>query len=137
MGSWLLDDIDDLLTTGGVTTTIYRGYMPPSPDEAVQIIETGGLAPIHAMSGGPGNAVVERPTFQVIRRSPAYARARAEMNVIWKLLDGHGDVTVNGTRYQWIEARQSPFPLGQDESGRWLLACNFLAAKALSTSTST
>ena len=28
----LLDDIDDLLSTGGVTTTIYRADMPDQPN---------------------------------------------------------------------------------------------------------
>jgi hypothetical protein len=137
MGTFLLDDLADLLSTGGVTTQIYRGFMPEKPDEAVQLVETGGIGPVHAMASAPGLAVEERASVQIVRRSATYQRARASMNVIFRLLDGAGDRTVNGTRYLWIEAIQSPFALGQDETGRTLVACNFNVCKALSTSTST
>jgi hypothetical protein len=132
----ILDDLADYLSTSGVTTPIFRGFMPEKPNEAIQLLETGGQAPRRAMGPGPGNAVEEVAGLQVIRRSPVYQRARIEMNVIWKLLDGLGDYTQGTTRYRWIEARQSPFPLGRDESDRTLIACNFLVAKHLSTSTS-
>lgn len=111
--------------------------MPPSPDEALQIVVTGAYAPVHAFSATAGAAVEERPSVQIIRRSPVLQRALVEMNVIWKLLDGAGDRSINGTRYLWIEAQQSPFPLGRDESNRSLVACNFSVAKAVSTATST
>lgn len=134
---FLLDDLADLLSSGGVTTTTYKGFLPELPDDALLLSETGGLPPVHAMSGSAGNAVEERPSVQVMRRSPVYNRARAEMNVIVKLLDGFGDRSINGTRYLWIAAKQSPFPLPTDASGRFLQVCNFDIAKALSTSTST
>lgn len=134
----LTSDIRDLLTSGGITSpTIYRGFMPEKPDDAVQILETGGQPPVHRMSASPGNAVEEVAGFQIIRRSPSYDRARASMNAIWKLLDGEGDRTINDVRYLWIEARQSPFALGRDDTDRTLMVCNFLAFKELSTATST
>jgi len=133
----LLDDLADLLSSGGVATTTYRGIMPEIPDDALQLVETGGLAAVHAMSASAGAAHEERPTVQIMRRSPVYNRARAEMNVIWKLLDGLGDRSINGTRYLWIAARQSPFGVGRDETNRYLVACNFDVCKALSTTTST
>lgn len=137
MGTFLLDDLSDLLTTGGVATTIYKGFMPGQPDDAIQLVETGGFPAVHAMSTGPGNAVEERPTVQIIRRSLVYNRARAEMQYIWRLLDGHGDRTINGTSYRWIAALQQPFALPNDETNRTLIACNFTIAKAVSTATST
>lgn len=134
---FVLDDLKDLMSTGGVTTTIYKGLMPPSPDEAFQIVETGGAPPVRAFRSSAGEAVVERPTVQIVRRSPSYQRARAEMNYAYRLLDGAGDRTVNGTRYLFIEALQSPFHLGRDETNREQVACNFRVHKAMSTSTST
>ena len=137
MGTLLHDDIADLLTSGGITTSIYRGFMPEGPDEAVQIVATPGFGPIHAFAPSAGMAVEERPTVQIIRRSASLRRAFAEMNVIWKMLDGAGDRTINGTRYAWIEALQSPFPLPRDTTDRSEVACNFLISKAVSTATST
>jgi hypothetical protein len=133
----VLDDIGDLVSTGGVSTTQYLGFLPERPDEALGFFESGGLGPVHAMAGGPGLAVEEAAGIQVIRRSASYRRARVEMAVIFRLLDGFGDRVLDGTRYSWIEAVQSPFSLGQDESGRSMVACNFLVWKALTTSTST
>ncbi|OHD24748.1 MAG: hypothetical protein A2Y38_06010 [Spirochaetes bacterium GWB1_59_5] len=133
----VLDDLADYISSGGVATTTYRGWMPEKPDEAIQLVETGGMAPVPQMSGTTGVVVEERPSVQVVRRSPSYQRARVEMNVIFGLLQGLGGRTINGTDYKWVEAIQSPFVLGQDESGRTLMACNFRVFKALSTSTST
>mgnify|MGYP001576753400 FL=1 len=130
-------DLADYLTTGGITTTKFGALMPPTPDDAIQIIETGGMPPVHAFSSVAGAAVEERPHVQIVRRSMVYARARAEMNVIWRMLDGAGDMTINGTRYKWIESLQSPFSIGRDETQRELIACNFRVCKALTTSTST
>ena len=126
----LADDIADFLSSGGITTTIYRGFLPQLPSDAVQIVETGGLAPVPKM-GGAGGAVTERPAFQVVRRSESVATARTEMNTIWKLLHWAGDRNINGVRYLLIEARQSPFALPKDESNRALYAANFLVHKEI------
>jgi len=129
----LLDDIDDLLTTGGVATTIYRGFMADRPNDAVAIIETGGLPPIKGMADGPGEALFERATVQITRRSTSYDTARDSMHTIYTLLDGVTQRTINSTRYSMIAALQSPFGLGRDESGRTMLGCNFTCWKTLST----
>lgn len=141
---YLLDDMSDLLTTGGVTATIYKGFLPPQPDDAVLILDTGGFGPIRAMPGsagrggvGAGLIVQERPTIQVTRRSASPQRARADINFIMRLLDGEGDRQINGTQYGLITALQSPASLPDDESGRKLMVCNFVVEKALTTSTST
>ena len=145
MASYILDDLKDLLSSGGVTTTLYREFMPPSPDDAILLRETGGYPAHRAMPGnaargggvGSGQIVVERVTVQITRRSPSAQRAIAEMNYIYRFLDGAGDRDINGTRYNHIMALQPPFPLPADESGRSLRVLNFLVEKALSTSTST
>lgn len=134
---FVLDDLADLLSSGGVTTTIYQGFLPEQPDDALVLIETGGMPAVHAFSPTAGNAVAERPSVQIIRRSPVYNRARAEMQYIWRMLDGFGDRSINGTRYMWIASRHMPFALPEDETRRTLIACNFDISKAVSTSTST
>jgi hypothetical protein len=128
----LLDDIADLLTTGAISTTIYKGYMPEQPDDAFSVVETGGLGAVHAMSTGPGNALLEVPGFQLVRRSSSYQTARSGMQDAFDLLDGLSERTINSTRYSYVVAQQSPFSLGRDESQRSRIVLNFLAYKTLS-----
>jgi hypothetical protein len=129
----LLDDIADLLTTGGITTTIYKGRLQDRPNDAIALLETGGQPAIHAMSTGPGNALFERPSVQILRRSTSYNTARAEMNTIHNLLDGVTQRTINSTRYSMIQAVQPPFAIDRDSADRAMLSCNFLCMKTLST----
>jgi hypothetical protein len=129
----LLDDISDLLTTGSITTQIYKSFMPEQPDDAFVLTETAGLGPIHAMAGSPGQAPIEVAGLQVIRRSASYETARTAMQDVMNLLDGLSERTINATRYSYVEATQVPFSLGRDDSERSMLAVNFLAYKDLST----
>jgi hypothetical protein len=129
----LLDDISDLLSTGGVSTTIYKGFMPEQPNDAIILTETPGLGPIQAMSSGPGNASMEVAGLQVLQRSQSYSTARLGMQTVMNLLDGLSERTINATRYSYVTARQVPFSLGRDVSSRSMVAVNFLAYKDLST----
>ena len=129
----LLDDISDLLSTGGVTTSIYKGFMPEQPSDAFLLTETAGLGPIHAMSTGPGQAKLEVAGLQVIRRSQSYSTARRGMQTVMDLLDGLNERTINATRYSYVSAQQVPFSLGRDDAERTMLSVNFLAWKDLST----
>ena len=49
------------------------------------------------------------------------------------MLHNVGNRTVNGVRYLWVSAVQSPFLMGRDENNRPLIAVNFDVMKALST----
>ncbi len=129
----LLDDIADLLSTGGVTTTIYKGFMPEKPDTAILLTETGGQGPIHAMSTGPGQAKLEVAGLQVLGRSASYQTARTNMQSVMNLLDGLNERTINATRYSYVAAQQVPFSIGHDGAARSMLSVNFLAWKDLST----
>jgi hypothetical protein len=129
----LLDDISDLLSTGGVSTTIYKGFMPEQPNDAIILTETAGLGPIQAMSSGPGTASMEVAGLQVIQRSQSYATARLGMQTVMNLLDGLSERTINSTRYSYVTAQQVPFSLGRDVSERSMVTVNFLAYKDLST----
>jgi len=67
---FVLSDLSDLLTSGGITTTIYQGFMPPTPVEAIQLVVSGGFEPVRAFASTAGEGiVVERPTVQIVRRS--------------------------------------------------------------------
>ena len=135
----LLDDMGDLLSTGGLGTvgsTIFLGYEPPAPDAVVVVYETAGLAPERAMSPLAGTVVCERPGVQIVCRGVRddYATPRQQAHLAWKLIEGLQPRTLNGRRYLYAEAIQSPFPMRRDDVGRVLIGFNAVAWKELATS---
>lgn len=131
----LLDDLADYLSTSGISGTIYKGVMQETPDAAVGIYETGGIASVKAMNPNPGQAVLEQPSVQIVCRDvpEEYSVARLKAQNIFAVMDGMPTRSINGVEYKWGSARQSPFLLGRDEAGRVLIACNYDIKKALST----
>ena len=141
----ILDDLADYLTSQGVVVPggsvqeqgtvygLYQGYLPATPNRAVALYETGGMAPVHTHSTGPGTAVVEYPRVQVAVRSSAYSTGRLTIQRIYAVLDGFRTRSLNGTVYHWAAAIQPPFLLERDENQRTVFACNFEFTKELST----
>ena len=136
MGSLFALDLRDYLASGS-GETVTAGRLPAVPDRAIGVIETGGLPSSHAMAGVPGVALLEWPTTQVLSRATTYQAAAQIATNVHRLLDGLRPRTINGTAYEWAQALQQPFYLEDDANGRVIFACNYLVAKALSTSTST
>lgn len=134
-----LDDLSDLLSTGGITTAIYKGHIPAlAGNAAIGLFETGGMSSIQTMSTGPGAAsTVERPRLQVVARDLDASVAMAVATQAYTLLDGMRERVINGVRYLWAQAVQPPFFLDLDANGRTTIAFNVDVLKALSTSTST
>lgn len=133
----LLDEVSAYLAANGIGTVgtdIFLGFMPDKPDACVTLYETGGLEPYRAMRSAAGQPVAERPGLQVVCRNTTYeyVTARAKAKSVNALLDGLGDVTMTGTRYLWMAARQSPFLMGRDENTRVMIAQNFDVVKELS-----
>jgi len=131
----LLDDLSDYLTSGstGLSGLVFLGRLSDTPADQLAIAETGGMAPVHAMSSGPGNAVLELPRVQIVSRSVSYATAKTRIKVVEGLLDGLRPRTINGTQYHFVSAVQPPFLLEYDANGRPILAQNFEIQKARST----
>jgi len=131
----LLEDLFDLLSSGstGLSGTILLGRLSDTPAEQVAIAETGGMAPIHAMSSGPGLAILEMPRVQVLSRSTTYAGAKTRIKLVEGLLDGLRPRTINSIQYHFASAVQPPFLLEYDANGRPVLAQNFEIQKARST----
>lgn len=132
----LLVELGDYLSTNGVGTVgtdLFLGFMPDTPNGCVALYETGGLGPARAMRGSAGQPVAERPRVQVVARSTSYASARAKARDAYLLLEGLGDVTLNGVQYKWVGAVQEPFMMGRDELGRVSIAANYDVVKSLST----
>ena len=134
----LLDDLADLLSTGGigtVGTNLFKGTLPPEPDAAVAILGPyGGLEPVHAMAAGPGASLAERPRVQVVARDTRYDAAMKKAQDVWLLLDGLQEKTINGVKYYSIDALQSPFYLVRDENHREIFAANYEVVRRAATS---
>lgn len=117
----LLDDVADILSTGGlgtVGTDIWKGANFGVADPSIAVLQVGGVASIHSMQSGPGMAVVEQPRVQIVVRSLSEETALRKAQAAFKLLDGFRERTVNGVRYLWASAVQPPFSLERDENNR-------------------
>lgn len=139
MGTLFLDDLKDLLSTGGITSQVWLGPGPwEGVDEAVMLIETGGRPSDYSMSSGPGTGIAcEWPRVQVLCRDTTYQGARQLAENVRRVFDHLPRRLVNGTEYKWGAALQPPFYLGDDDNNRRYIACNYEFGKAASTSTST
>ena len=127
-----IDDIGDLLDTGGIGTRgtdLFTGLMPSSPDAAVVVIEQAGTAPEHVMSGGAGGAILEHLQFQCLIRSTTYTLAEAKARSIFDLLDHLSDRAINGNTYLLFKAIQSPFAIEEDDNQRPRFSINFSVEK--------
>lgn len=131
----LLDDLADVLTSGGVTASlIFKGTLLPAPDTAIALYESGGMPTEHTMGNSAGSAIAERPRVQVVSRAADYETARDNAHVAFQLLDGLPRRTVNGVRYLWCQAAQSPYLRGrEDGSNRVLVEFSVDIIKELST----
>lgn len=122
-----LDDMADYLTSGGVSGSVFAGFMPEKPDAATCVYEPPGQPSVHTMGRTPGQAVVTRPMLQVVCRDAAYGyeAAAAKAQSAFALLDGLHERVINGATYKLVTARQPPFLLKRDESGRVYIGCNY------------
>ena len=132
----LLDDVADVLSSGGVGTvgtSLFKGALPSTPDAVVALFETGGPGPIHAMAKGPGTALVERPHVQVLVRDARADAAKKTAQDANELLDAL-ERTINGVKYLSVYAIQAPFFLTRDETGRVVYAVNYEVLRVPATS---
>ena len=123
----LLDDIGDVIASGGIGTVgtdIFKGVVPSTPADLVALFETGGGPNVHAMSAGPGTALLERPHLQLLARATREDSAKKTAQDCVRLLDAL-QRSVNGVRYHSVYALQAPFFLRRDEANRVEMAVNF------------
>lgn len=131
----MLDEIGGYLQTQGLGTIktpsnnptwpIYLGgVFPGTQDDAIALIEGPGDPPLDQMGATVGSVVAEAPSLVVQVRSSSYAVARTKAEAIWSKLHKYVG-TLGSTRYLWIAARQSPFPVGRDDRDCWILGCNY------------
>ena len=129
----LLDDIGKYLQDQEVGTLgedLFQGILPSSaPDRCILLTEYPGTGAIRT-SGGVAS---EQPRLQVMVRDSDYQEARGTAEEIYVLLDGLMNETINGVRYQKIEALAPPSILDRlgnvDQGDRYRIVTNYAIMK--------
>jgi hypothetical protein len=128
-----LDEVAAKLVAAGVGTlgaNIFLGskaVIPPDDGPYLSLIETGGTGPTRVHN--EATAHTQRPTAQIVARAKSYSVARAKVKEAYDALDGLFNVTLSGTFYQKITARQEPTDIGLDAASRPMIAFNVDAEK--------
>jgi len=104
------------------TGTIFEATLPALPDDCIAVFAYGGTPP------GVG-IEVEYPSIQIRVRATVHDTAYDNAYAAMKSLHQLTRITINGTIYYWIAAKQSPSSLGRDAKGRYLYVVNFDAMK--------
>ena len=103
------------------------GYLHESPDTLVAVMnpETG-LENIATMGVSIGTIGIERPIVQIRSRGSQNGFLVANDNawIVYRAIHNTINATINGTLYLMIEATQTPYTLGADENGRWIVGFN-------------
>ena len=128
----VLDDLATRIATtisGTVGTNIFKSKMPVTPDAAVALYETGGLAPEKRF--GTKGIEWERPAVQiVVRGAPGdYQTARTTSQTIFEDVAKIETEDLSGTRYYLSDPLQEPFELAVDKQERPTLAFNVILTK--------
>ena len=95
--------------------------LPDQHNKCIAVREYAGSPPLHVK--GAQEPALHRPRVQVVARAEDYDTARTRAHDAYGALSGFAGV-LDGSYYS-IRALQSPFPLGTDDSGRWMFAVNF------------
>jgi|SRR5580765_2688397 len=129
----LLEEVAARLVAQGVGTlssNIFYGsnaVIPTGDGPYLTLTETGGMAPMRIQNKASGN--IQQPTFQVAVRARTYPVARAMCKAAYDALDGVFNLTLSGTFYQKITARQEPTDIGLDGVKRPTVVVNFEVMK--------
>lgn len=111
-------DIRDLLiNVDSVSTPIYVGQEPASPDTCLTIYNTSFDAPSPKF-------LLDNAGLQIRSRSASYNTAYSNLLAVFDLLVGRSAFTRNTTRYTGVLAATNIFELGKDSNERTLLAVN-------------
>lgn len=127
-----LNEVKARLVAGGIATgAIFLGskaVIPAGDGPYIVLVETGGTGSLRTQN----NTAVERPTAQVSCRAATWTAARTMLKTAYDALGGANglfNVTLSGTQYLRLVARQNITDIGLDGAGRALLAFNIEAEK--------
>lgn len=109
-----------------VSTDLFMHSFPATAkDTAVCLYETGGVGSVESFGG----IVHERPSTQVLVRSTSYLVARNIAQTAYNTITAIKSTSLSGTEYLYTSSQQSPFDIGDDESGRVQISCNYFIYK--------
>lgn len=119
----LIDQIADFLANQGLGTvgvSIFTSYLPQTPDNAIAVIETGGLAP-------NVDIPTKEPTFQVMVRNTNFSDGRTNLDTVRSALhQKRGFEVYSGeTYFYFIYAISEGGHIGRDDNGRDEFSINF------------
>ena len=114
---------------GVLGTDMWLHVSPNEPDEQMTIIEYAGDEP--EFTQNDRGVDTENPRVQIAVRSeqPEVARLLAEQ--VYQALMKIRNELLNGTRILWCRPIDVPALAGRDDSGRFLVTCNFNVKKEL------
>lgn len=107
---------------GTVATDIFIGGLTDSPDNQINLNQTGGVQPNRQNP-------IKQPTIQVTVRNTAYDTGLNKITAIYDLLHQANDSVVleaGGVDMMTCFAMQEPTHLFKDESDRHVFVCNFV-----------
>lgn len=129
-----LDEIAARLVAQGVGTlgtTIFgssKAIIPAGNGPFLVLVETGGSGPDRTQN----DTATQRPTAQISTRGLTYAAARTMLYNAYVALGGANglwNISLSGTMYLSITARQEPTDIGLDGAGRPMVAFNIATEK--------
>lgn len=127
-----LDDMGALLESSGVLppgVQVSLSQLPNTPDDCVGLLEYAGAPPRYAKR--EDHPTLRRTRFQAVCRSKGYRAARERAEAVLGALGGvSGHAAASGERYASVRALGEPMPLNRDDSGRWIVSCNYEALRA-------
>jgi hypothetical protein len=133
----LVDDGVGTLAATTVNGIFYssKAILPHGDGPFLVLIETGGVGPGGFRGAGgrtqnQDSVSVQHPTVQVNAIGENEVATRALAKAAYDALDGHWNVTLSGTFYLSITARQEPTDTGLDDKGRIRITFNIDASKA-------
>jgi hypothetical protein len=121
----MCSDIAAQLATQGigtVATDIFIANFPPTPDNCILLVQTGGKPP--DVVGD-----MEHPNLQVKVRNTDYDTGEGMMSDVYDYLHRLTHTTINTRMYYRIDAQSSYSYMGLDEANRHVWVCNFIVDK--------
>jgi hypothetical protein len=119
----LLDDLEQLISGAGITTSVFKDFSPSEPDDVIILTEYAGDGTQIGV-----DYVVRR--VQVHIRSNDYQPARSGIWQLYNLFDKPIEriTLANSGRWMVCRALQTPYRLSIDELGRTVFGFNMSIA---------
>lgn len=108
---------------GTLATDIFYTTLPGQPDNAVAVIDTGGLAPVKEIPG------LRKVTVQILVRNKEYdAGFEMAQDIYYHLHERYSGISAAHPidTYELCVALQQPTPILKDENDRHIITCNYL-----------